>query len=151
LDALFEAGCDDATIGVGSPGSIALDFAREAASAEEAVRSAIADVRTAIPGAELVEVGPDLVNLADLAEMVGCSRQNVRKYAQGEMRRVRRRFPAPVHTGQHSLYRLAEVLGWFDRETEIHPDRHLVELADVTCAAAVALQAERLRQSRDRA
>lgn len=65
LDALFEAGCDDATVGVGKRGSIALVFSREASSAEEAVRSAILDVQKAIPDAELTEIKPDLVNLAD--------------------------------------------------------------------------------------
>lgn len=34
LDTLYEAGCDDATIGVGLPGYIALGFYREADSAE---------------------------------------------------------------------------------------------------------------------
>ena len=52
LDALYEAGCDDATVGVGEPGSIELDFTREASSAEEAMSSAVADVLKAIPGAK---------------------------------------------------------------------------------------------------
>lgn len=56
LDALYETGCDDATVGVGKHGSIALDFSREAASAEEAIRSAIGDVQKAIPGAVLTEI-----------------------------------------------------------------------------------------------
>ena len=37
LDALYEAGCDDALIGTGQPGSIALEFMREAKSAAAAV------------------------------------------------------------------------------------------------------------------
>jgi hypothetical protein len=37
---------------------IVLGFAREAASAESAVASAICDVRSTIRGAELVEVAP---------------------------------------------------------------------------------------------
>jgi hypothetical protein len=77
LDALFEAGCDDATVGVGKHGSIALDFSREAPSAEEAIHSAIEDARKAIPSAVLTEISPDLGNLADLADVVGCSRQNL--------------------------------------------------------------------------
>lgn len=56
LDALFEAGCDDAVIGIGLAGSVALDFSREAASADVAVRSAIEAVMTAIPDAKLTEV-----------------------------------------------------------------------------------------------
>ena len=43
IDALFEAGCDDAT--VGRTGGIQyLDFDREAATRAEAIRSAITDV-----------------------------------------------------------------------------------------------------------
>jgi hypothetical protein len=57
LDALFEAGCGDAAVGIGQYGMIGLDFTREAPSAEDALRSAIADVQRAIPGAALVQVG----------------------------------------------------------------------------------------------
>ncbi|WP_303982628.1 hypothetical protein [Dongia mobilis] len=55
-DALFKAGCDDATVGVGKLGTIALDFTRTAANAEAAARSAISAVEAAIPGAEFVNV-----------------------------------------------------------------------------------------------
>lgn len=42
-NALYEAGCDDATIST-SQGVTRIDFAREAPSLEEAIRSAIANV-----------------------------------------------------------------------------------------------------------
>jgi hypothetical protein len=45
-DALFAAGCDDGTPGTYN-GVFAIDFHREARSLEEAIRSAIEDVRTA--------------------------------------------------------------------------------------------------------
>ena len=57
LDALYAAGCDDAFVGLGRPGTISLDFTREANSAEVAVNSAIDNVRNAIPGAVLVDPG----------------------------------------------------------------------------------------------
>jgi hypothetical protein len=79
VERLGEAGCDDALIGIGQPGRLALEFTREAESAEEAVRSALADVRGAVPLARLIEVAPDLVGLTDVAEIVGVSRQNMRK------------------------------------------------------------------------
>ncbi|QJE73372.1 DNA-binding protein [Aerophototrophica crusticola] len=144
LDALYEAGCDDATVGVGKPGTIALDFSREADSAEAAVRSAIKDVERAIPGAVLAEVGPDLVNLADLGEITGCSRQNIRKYAAGEIKAAKAPFPEPVHTGNPSLWRLAEVLPWFHRNTDLRPDPALLELARVTSAMNLDIQRQRL-------
>jgi hypothetical protein len=104
LDALYEAGCDDALIGTGQPGSIALEFVREAKSAAAAVNSAIANVKDAIPGAELIEVKPDLVGLTDVAEILQCSRQNIRKYMVGYVD-----FPKPVYTGTASLWHLWEL------------------------------------------
>ena len=47
VERLGEAGCDDALIGIGQPGRLALEFTREAENAEVAVRSALADVRSA--------------------------------------------------------------------------------------------------------
>lgn len=48
-------GRDDALIGVGLPGRLALEFVREAHSAHEAIEGAIEDVRRAIPNARLIE------------------------------------------------------------------------------------------------
>ncbi len=56
VHALATAGCDDALVGVGQRGHIALDFSREAATASDAIASGLRDVRRAIPNAELVEV-----------------------------------------------------------------------------------------------
>ena len=145
LDALFEADCDDATIGVGKRGSIALDFTRSGASAEETVRSTIAAVKCAIPGAVLTEVCPDLVSLTDLAEMLGCSRQNLRKYATGEIRGVRVPFPAPVFTGNPSLWRLAEVSAWLETYTDLRLPRPRTEIARVASRLNLDLQNARLR------
>lgn len=54
LEALHEAGCDDALPGTGEKGFILLDFTREALDEAEALLSARADVETAIPGARLI-------------------------------------------------------------------------------------------------
>ncbi|CFN64479.1 DNA-binding protein [Bordetella pertussis] len=51
VERLGEAGCDDALVGMGLPGRLVLEFTREADSAEAAVRSALADVRRAMPTA----------------------------------------------------------------------------------------------------
>lgn len=129
LDALFEAGCDDATVGVGRRGSIALDFSREARSAEKAIRTAVASVQRAIPGAQLLEIKPDLVNLTDVAELVGVSRQNIRKYAAGEMRTVDVPFPVPCFSGTPSLWHLYEIAVWLFKHTDLRPRREIVELS----------------------
>ena len=57
LGALAEHGCRDATVGIGRRGWIALEFAREAKTREEARSSAIAAVELAIPGVRFTEVG----------------------------------------------------------------------------------------------
>jgi hypothetical protein len=54
-DALFEAGCDDATFGVTNEVQTA-QFDREAGDFAEAVASAIKAVESAVPGARVVEV-----------------------------------------------------------------------------------------------
>jgi predicted DNA-binding transcriptional regulator AlpA len=78
------------------------------ASADAAVRSVLADVRSAVSSARLIEVAPDLVGLTDVAEMVGVSRQNMRKLMLAHPGS----FPALVHEGSASLWHLADVLGW---------------------------------------
>src|SRR5262245_5495006 len=79
VERLGAAGCDDAVIGIGQPGRIALDFTRSARSVKEALISALRDVKKAIPEAELIEATPDFVSLTDVADCVGVSRQNMRK------------------------------------------------------------------------
>ena len=45
--------------------------------------SALPHVKKAIRNAELIEVTPDFVGLTDVAELVGVSRQNMRKLMLG--------------------------------------------------------------------
>lgn len=59
VERLAKAGCDDALVGIGQRGRIALDFIRTAGSGFEAIASAVREVRNAIPGAVLVEASPD--------------------------------------------------------------------------------------------
>jgi hypothetical protein len=59
-DALFAAGCDDGTPGT-CHGVFSIDFHREAGSLEEAIRSAIADIRTAGYEVARVEIDAEAV------------------------------------------------------------------------------------------
>ncbi len=93
---LAEGGCDDALVGLGLPGRLALAFCREADSAGAALRSALDDVQRAVPGAELVEVSPDLVGLTDVADLLGMSRQNMRKLMLANPQS----FPSPCMTAR---------------------------------------------------
>lgn len=54
-DAIFEAGCGDATLGMVA-GQMVLDFCRESISFEEALTSAISDVRRAGLACSLIRV-----------------------------------------------------------------------------------------------
>ncbi|AMP15407.1 helix-turn-helix transcriptional regulator [Collimonas pratensis] len=107
LERLGAAGCDDALVGVGQVRRIALAFTRESASAETAVLSALADVKRAIPGASLIEATPDFVGLTDVAELLGVSRQNMRKLMVNNAS-----FPVPIHDGNVAIWHLADVFAW---------------------------------------
>jgi hypothetical protein len=92
IDALYEAGYDDASVGIGQKGRIALNFIRQSNFALDAISSAIVDVKKAIPGAKLIEASPDIVGLTDIFDILGCSHQNMRKIAVNKSA-----FPAPIH------------------------------------------------------
>ena len=126
LNPLYEAGCDDAIIGIGRPGRIALNFTREARSASEAVSSALRDVKKALPEAKLIEATPDFVGLTDIADILGCSRQNIRnlyiKYQAS--------FPSPIHEGSTTLWHLAKVLPWFMEKASYPVEDRLLEISE---------------------
>ena len=108
VERLGASGCDDAIIGIGQPGRIALNFNRQAESALNAVCSAITDIKRIIPDAVLVEVTPDFVGLSDIAEILGFSRQNMRKLMIND----RASFPTPIHEGKAAIWHLSTVLSW---------------------------------------
>lgn len=147
LDALVErlgaAGCDDALVGIGQPGRLALEFTRQAANAEEAVRSALTDVRRAAPSARLIEVAPDLVGLTDVAEIVGVSRQNMRKLMLAHPSS----FPAPVHEGSASIWHLADVLSWLQAKGSYSLAKDVLDVAQVARQVNVAKEGQRLPRS----
>ncbi len=137
VDALYASGCDDALVGVGHEGSIALDFIREAQSATEALGSAILNVKSAIPEAKLIEATPDLVGLTDVAEVLGCSRQNIRQM----MNRHIGSFPPPVHAGKTAIWHLSPILDWVRADEKYLVDETFAELAAMTMKVNVAKEA----------
>lgn len=143
VERLGEAGCDDALVGIGRPGRLALEFIREAENADAAVRSALADVRSAVPSARLIEVAPDLVGLTDVAEMVGVSRQNMRKLMLANPGS----FPAPVHEGSASIWHLADVLTWLQARGSYSLARDVLEVARVALQVNLAKESRRLPRS----
>ncbi len=125
VEVLAAHGCNDATIGTGIPGRIGLMFSREAASAEDAVLSALRDVSAALPAAMLVEATPDLVGITEVAEIVGKSRQNMRKL----LLECGEGAPLPVHEGSSSIWHLAPVLAWLREEKRYSIEQELLDLA----------------------
>ncbi len=140
VERLGEAGCDDAVIGTGQPGRIALDFTREARSVKDAMISALRDVKKAIPDAELIEVTPDFVGLTDVAEIAGVSRQNMRKLMLAHPAT----FPAPVHEGSASVWHLARVLQWLAERGDYSIGKPLLAVAAMAMQINLANEARGL-------
>lgn len=137
IERLGEAGCDDALIGIGQRGRLALEFTREADSVRQALHSALTDVKKAVPTARLIEVTPDSVGLTDAAEIVGMSRQNLRKLMLANSDT----FPDPVHEGSASLWHLSEILAWLDARGSYALERSVMDVA------SAALQVNLLKQT----
>jgi hypothetical protein len=70
VDALFDAGCDDATIMMRG-GKVSMGFTRSAPTMKEAILSAIADVRKAGIGAQVIEAVPDRASEESAREVSG--------------------------------------------------------------------------------
>lgn len=113
VDALFEAGFDDAT--VGKVGSIQyLDFDRAADSFADAVFSATEKLESAVPGVRVVHLEPDdLVTMSEIAERAGRTRESVRLLISGD--RGPGGFPAPAthFRSRQRMWRWQEVSVWF--------------------------------------
>lgn len=140
VERLGAAGCDDALVGTGLPGRLALEFVREADHAQAAVCSALDDVRRAVPTASLIEVAPDLVGLTDVAEIVDVSRQNMRKLMLAHPGN----FPAPVHEGSVSIWHLADILAWLQPRGTYRLAQEVLEISKVAMQFNVAKEARRL-------
>jgi hypothetical protein len=111
-DALFEAGCDDATLSF-QYGGARLDFSRRANSLQEAILSAINDVCSAKLKLVILQVDEcDLVTQAEIARRIDRTRQAVNQYIAGS--RGPGGFPPPVcHIHDDaSLWRWCEVSYW---------------------------------------
>jgi hypothetical protein len=108
-DRFFNAGCDDATLSF-QKGHTILDFARDAASLEEAIASATSAVSKA--GAKVDRVEPDpLVSLSEIAARTGLTRAAISHYAKGARGQD---FPAPIArvTSESPLWDWATVAKW---------------------------------------
>ena len=102
INALFESGCDDGTVGCADAVQFVV-FDRQADSLDQAVMSAVKDIER-IQGLEVVRVADaGLVSIADIASRTGRTRESVRLLISGA--RGPGSFPVPV-TDPRSRYRL---------------------------------------------
>lgn len=141
-NALFEAGCDDALLGM-RDGVLFLDFDREGPSWAEAILSAIADVQRSDGNAWVARIEPDdLVTASEIARRLQRSRESIRQLAQGE--RGPGRFPPPVAnlTRRSPIWRWAEVAHWFG-ENYAESDRALIEKAMLIASLNSAIELSR--------
>lgn len=124
LNALFEAGCDDAAFSRERDGSVLGLFDREAQTQEDAVLSAIDDVERASIGASVIRVAQDddWLTASEIAKRVGRSRQSIGQLVRGD--RGPGGFPAPIAREglANPLWAWVEVEAWFEQyEPEAAP------------------------------
>ncbi len=129
-DALFEAGCDDATISLQN-GRVYLSFSREAESLSAAILPAIAQLAQAKIGMEVLRVdSSDLVSVADIARRTKRTRQCIHQYISGE--RGPGGFPPPeCSISEHKfLWSWGEVATWL-------LNNNMIKVAEQRDASAV--------------
>lgn len=124
----YDNGCDDSLVAF-QKGHIILDFARDAECIEDAIASAIEDVRKV--GATVDRIEPDpLVNLTEIAARSGMTKAAISHYAKGNRQKG---FPAPRFrvTTDSPLWEWASVARWLF-------GLHKLTVEDLAAAEAVS-------------
>lgn len=147
IEALYEAGCEDAGIETGTLGAL-IEFDREARSLAHAIASAVRDIEK-VPGLRAVGVTCDnMVTLLDIARRTGRTREAVRLWAAGD--RGPGGFPAPemITTGGERVWDWEWVARWLSEHRGEIDDTpalgvlHVLATADRVLAARAALRSE---------
>ena len=150
LDAVYEAGCEDATLSL-QKGVIIAEFSRESVSFSSAIASACHQLLST--GVKIERVEPDhLVTISEIAERSALSRQAISLYSKGKRGEG---FPGPIAkvTSSHPLWDWYQVAHWLCEAG--HIAREEVVYARVLKEANVVLEsndvlhdgfAERLEQ-----
>ncbi len=121
-DALYEAGCDDATLSV-RRGRFYLTFSRIAPTIKDAIVSAVRDVKKTTLGIDVLRVDDcNLVTQSDIARRANIPRQLVHQYVKGE--RGPGNFPPPSCNicDESPLWRWCEVAYWMWQNNYIKQD-----------------------------
>ena len=142
-NALFSAGCDDATLSI-RYGLLYMEFSRTAPSLADAILTAIQDVRKSKIGAEVIRVDDfDLVTPSEIARRINRSRQMVHQYINGQ--RGPGGFPPPeCHLAKGSpLWAWCAVSSWLAQNDIVRPEESWN--AEVVSAINHRLEADRQR------
>ncbi len=143
-DALFEAGCDDATFSI-KYGFLYAEFSRHSKSLKDAILSAIADIRKSNINADVIRVDEcNLVTQSDIARRIDRSRQLVAQYINGQ--RGPGGFPPPeYHLAEGApLWAWCAVSYWFAQNSILRPEDGWN--AEVVCAINSWLETARQRE-----
>jgi hypothetical protein len=146
VEHLGEAGCTDALVGIGQRDRVALSFTREASSAMEAIVSAMKEVRAALPESRLLDVTPDYGGLSDVAELVGVTRQNMRKL----MIKHESTFPFALHEGSSAVWHLYPVLKWLREKAHYSVPQPLLDVAHIAMQINLTEESKQLERSMQR-
>lgn len=137
IEALHEAGCDDATFGVRDGAAYAI-VDREAESFSDALRGAISDILRALPQARIVRIEPDdLVTMATIARRCRRTRESIRLLANEG--RGPGGFPPPVaYVDERTrLWHWPDVACWLNRHQKARIEID-TEAADLVAAMNAA-------------
>ena len=143
-DALFNAGCDDATLSI-QYGLLYMEFSRRARSLQDAIVSAIHNVQKAGIGAQVLRVDEsNLVTAAEISRRIQRSRQLVHQYMTGQ--RGPGGFPPPeCHLIEGSpLWAWRAVSYWLVQNSLLRPEESWN--AEVVEAINQVLESARRRQ-----
>lgn len=114
-DSLYEAGCNDVLINFRN-NAVFLDFARESASFEEAVLSAIKQVESSSVKATVISIAPeDLVTMSEAAKRLNKTRQVLFLWINEERRKSSTMpFPQPTMklADKSPLWKWREIVEW---------------------------------------
>ncbi len=141
-DALFKAGCDDATLSF-QHGGARLEFTRMAPSMKDAILSAIQDVGKSGLSVTVLQLDEcNLVTQAEIGRRIGRSRTLIGLFISGK--RGPGGFPPPVcHLGENtSLWRWCEVSFWLASHDMISS----VVLMEAAVVAAINNTLDRMHQ-----
>jgi predicted DNA-binding transcriptional regulator AlpA len=131
VDRFFSSGrCDDA-MPASRNGVVTVSFAREAERPPDALRSAADDLEWSMPGARVLRLDPDLVNVPEIAARTEKSRQAVEKWVKGRTRYSC--FPSPETDGG-GTWRWSDVYRWMQvNGLEVDDDLVPIGRDDAVC------------------